>query len=87
MCPYLYTNITISFPYHPKTIRFYKQIDQEELCTTILNIKNNSVLSMLERTLDKNWLKGFEEKRNLIHPKLMKKALLNKNYMKEFLKL
>ncbi|WP_331721860.1 hypothetical protein [Alkalithermobacter thermoalcaliphilus] len=42
---------------------------------------------MLERTLDKNWLKGFEEKRNLIHPKLMKKALLNKNYMKEFLKL
>src|SRR5699024_6570206 len=39
---YAMGNVPISFPYHTKTKRFYKQIDLKQLCVPILDIKKNT---------------------------------------------
>lgn len=82
---YALGSIPIGFPYHPKTKRFYKQIEQENLCTSVLDIKPNTVYSVLNDSLREEWVNRVNEKRESIRPILMKKSLMNKKYLEVFL--
>ena len=75
----------IGIPYHPKTTRFYKQINQSELCIPLLEIKENDVYKCLCDSKNKEWKEELNNRREKIYPELRKKSLKNKELMKEFL--
>lgn len=82
---YALGNTPLSFPYHPKTIRFYKQINQESLCTPILNIEDGTVLDTLNRTVNNEWKTEIELISNKRRPELRELALKNKYYLEKFI--
>lgn len=82
---YALKTIPIAIPYHPKTKRFYKQIQREDLCLDINNIQENAVYRLLNNTLNEQWKKEYWELYNVIRKELFVKALLNKELLKDFL--
>jgi len=75
----------IAFPYHPKTLRFYKQIQQQDLCIPLLDLSKGQVYSILKNTLIEDWRKNWVGKRHNNYPVLFEKAKLNKVLLKNFL--
>lgn len=81
---YAMGNVPISFPYHTKTQRFYKQIGLEHLCTPIPSIEHGLVYSQLENVLENienNRKDEYLKERN----HLREKALVNKLYLEKLL--
>ncbi|MFS0774813.1 polysaccharide pyruvyl transferase family protein [Neobacillus sp. 3P2-tot-E-2] len=75
----------ISIPYHPKTTRFYKQINCEELCMPLLDIEQNEIYDLLYRSIEERWRVELNNRRGEILPKLKASALLNKKILQDFL--
>lgn len=77
--------IPISIPYHPKTIRFYRQIQQKNLCIPLLDLQKGDVSNLLNSTQNPGWVSRVTEKQNNIRRELKNKALKNKEYIEQFL--
>lgn len=75
----------LSFPYHPKTQRFYKQIGEEEWCVPLLDITHGSVATLLDKSLDKDIQNNWKANRNEKYPILLNLANRNKELLCEFL--
>lgn len=75
----------ISIPYHPKTQRFYKQIEEDAMCIPLLEIERNSVRNLLSNSLNDEFITTWKENREKNYPKLFKLATENKRIMSEFL--
>lgn len=81
---YAMGNIPISFPYHTKTKRFYKQIELEKLCIPIKEVMEGQTSSMLD-----NVIKDISENKKHLYQykreEMKEKALLNKEILKKLL--
>lgn len=82
---YALGTIPISLPAHQKTVRFYKQIEREDLCIRLEDLKNNDLYKMMNKTLQEEWVGNYRKDYLEVHPHLQKKALINKQLLKEFL--
>lgn len=82
---YTLGTLPISFPYHPKTKRFYKQIKQENLCIPLLESNVDDIEAILNNSLDRKWRADFFKSREQVLPELKEKSLENKKIMEEFL--
>ena len=58
----------VSFPWHQKTVRYYKQIGETERCVVLPDADENVVLTQLEK---------FKGKQITIPEELIKKAMMN----------
>lgn len=76
----------VSYPYHLKTLNFYKQIEEEELCIPLLELQQDIVYNMLTDTLTEEWKKKRVEKREKVFPILEERARKNKEILVEFIK-
>jgi polysaccharide pyruvyl transferase WcaK-like protein len=76
--------LPLSFPTHSKTERFYRQIEQPDLCRPYSDLKPGDVSQALNRTRNDAFFSEFEEKRAEKFPELQQAALLNKTIMHEF---
>ncbi|OJF94712.1 polysaccharide pyruvyl transferase family protein [Alkalibacterium sp. 20] len=81
---YAMGNIPISFPYHSKTKRFYKQIDLEQLCTPIAEVKRDSTFNLLNQVINDIDL-DKKDKYQLKRNEMMEKALMNKEILNKVL--
>lgn len=82
---YALGTIPISLPSHQKTVRFYKQINREDLCIRLEDLKDNDLYKMMKKTLNEKWVEKYQDDYSQNHPFLQEKALLNKKILKEFL--
>ncbi|MGK0724380.1 polysaccharide pyruvyl transferase family protein [Aerococcus urinaeequi] len=79
---YAMGNIPISFPYHTKTERFYKQIGLEHLCKPISSIKPGMVKAQLEPVLI-DIQNGNKDKYLKERDYLRERALINKQNLEK----
>lgn len=75
----------IALPYHPKTIRFYKQINREDLCIPLTDLKINNIYNLLIKSTKEAVVEEWNRDREVYLPQLRKKALLNKKILRDFL--
>ncbi|GEL67568.1 polysaccharide pyruvyl transferase family protein [Marinilactibacillus psychrotolerans] len=81
---YAMGNVPISFPYHSKTKRFYKQIGLENLCTPISEVEEQITYNSLS-SVYKNIKEGNKKKYQQKRSEMMRLSLLNKKILKEVL--
>lgn len=81
---YAMGNIPISFPYHSKTRRFYKQINLDKLCTPISKVTEGLTLSLLNDISD-DVLNNNKEFYQLKREEMKKRALANKVLLEKVL--
>lgn len=82
---YAMGNVPISFPYHSKTKRFYRQIGLNKLCIPIDQIERKIVLERISQVYN-DIVKGDLSKYQAKREELLIKSLENKKALQAFLK-